>query len=178
MKINAAFDAKQALTFVAACSCDGSKMPLGALAKRKTEICEESCRGDKRLRSVIASSFLFDHTENGWSNHEFARRYLKLLSEHLGERKLFAIWDLDSSYRKDIVFKEYAIKHDIHLSYIPAGQTRYWQPLDLSIFGPLEKKTDTELERLALKKGLGQIDIIYVLVTLVNVWKSLKPEKV
>ena len=80
MKINDDFDAKQALTFVAACSC-GSKMPLVVLAKGKTEICEESCCGDKRIRSVIGSSFLFDHTENGWSNHELARHYLKLLSE-------------------------------------------------------------------------------------------------
>ena len=104
-------------------------------------------------------------------------RYLKILSKHMKKRWIFVLWDVHSSHRKDTV-KEYARDHKIQLSYIPAGQTGYWQPLDRSIFGLLKKKTQAELERLALTKDLAEIDMIDTLVTLTNVWNSLDPETI
>ena len=175
--VNTNFDMKQALTVVAACSCEGKKMPLFVLLKGKTEKCEEKLRQDKRLRHFVGSSLHIDHTEKGWSNHEFAQRYLKALSNHLQKRSMCVLWDLHSSHRKDSV-KEYAKKKNIHLSYIPAGQTGYWQPLDRKLFGIVKKQTQAELDRLTLKKSLSEIDMCDVLVILVNVWNSLEEETI
>ena len=177
VRVKIDFDMKQAITVVAACSSDGGKMPLVVLAKGTTEACERSYRDDKRLRSLLGHSLLIDHTKKGWANHDFAKRYLKILSKHMKKRWIFVLWDVHSSHRKDTV-KEYARDHKIQLSYIPAGQTGYWQPLDRSIFGLFKKKTQAELERLALTKDLAEIDMIDTLVTLTNVWNSLDPETI
>ena len=69
---------KQTLTVAAACSCEGN-----LLLKGETEKCEKARRKEKRFRHFVGSSLHIDHTEKGWSNNEFAQRYLKVLCKHL-----------------------------------------------------------------------------------------------
>ena len=115
---------------------------------------------------------LVDHTNKGWSTHDFVVRYLDVFTSYVKREKSFLVWDMHSSHRRDEV-KEAAREKGVHLSYIPAGQTGYWQPLDRSIFGALKKTAQSEFERLAVVKGLTNVDLIDALCTLVNAWDQL-----
>ena len=74
--------------------------------------------------------------------------------------------------------KEFAKEHNMCLSYIPAGQTGYSQPLDGQIFGIVKKKSQAQFEQLTARKPLTEIDIIDTIVTVVNVWNSLDKESI
>ena len=175
VRVDCSFDVKQSITVVAACSASGKKLPLMLIVKGKTNKCEKRYREDKRLRHHMNKKLLVDHTKNGWSTHDFVVRYLDVFTSYVKREKSFLVWDMHSSHRRDEV-KEAAREKGVHLSYIPAGQTGYWQPLDRSIFGALKKTAQSEFERLAVVKGLTNVDLIDALCTLVNAWDQLDPD--
>ena len=177
VNIQSNFDGKKCVTVMACCSADGKKLPLMVIASGKSAACEEKFRKDERLRHYINKSLFIDHTERGWSTHEFAERYLKFISQQVGERQIFLMWDLHSSHRKDCV-REYAKEHSIHLSFIPAGQTSYWQPLDRRLFGILKKKATAELAKTTYGSQMTEISIIDAVRALVRVWESLPEETI
>ena len=177
VNIQSNFDAKKSVTVMACCSADGKKLPLMVITSGTTPACEEKFRQNERLRHYINRKLFIDHTERGWSTHEFAQRYLKFISRQVHERQILLTWDLHSSHRKDCV-REYAKEHSIHLSFIPAGQTSYWQPLDRRLFGILKKKATAELERTTYDSSLTEISIMDAVLVLVRVWESLPEETI
>ena len=177
VNVQSNFDAKKSLTVMACCAADGTKLPLMIIARGTTAACEEKFRQHERLRHYINKTLFVDHTERGWSTHEFAKRYLKFLSKQVEERKIFLLWDLHSSHRKEDV-RDYARDHSIHLSFIPAGQTSYWQPLDRRLFGILKKKAMHELEKTTYGSKLTEISMIDAVWALVRAWESLPEETV
>ena len=171
--IQTTFDIKQSVTVMACCSSDGQKLPLMLIAEGTTERCEDKFRNDRNLRTYMNKALFVDHTANGWSTCEFAKRYLDFISNQMKGRNVYLIWDLHSSHRKDSVI-EYARERNIHLSLVPAGQTAYWQPLDKKVFGALKKK--------ALKHFTQTLSDQYTIndavLTLVKVWQKMKEEKI
>ena len=118
------------------------------IATGKTERCEEKYRNDKRLRKYLSKdSLLIMHSESGWATSELMRQYLKWLSRKIEKRNAYLLWELHSSHRDDEV-KNYSTKKNIQLSYIPAGQTGEWQPLDRNIFGNLKKNATMNLKNI------------------------------
>ena len=170
--LETSFDAKQAVTVMACMSANGEKLPLMVIAEGTTELCEQKFRKDKRLRHYIGKSLFIDHTERGWSTHEFAKRYLKFLRKQMKDSDIFLLWDLHASHRKEDV-KEYARKHSIYLSFVPAGQTSYWQPLDNAVFGALKKRAMKEFYELARERELTSLTIVDAVWLLVRAWEGL-----
>ena len=170
--LEAGFDMKQAVTVMACMSANGDKLPLVVIAEGTTELCEQKFRKDKRLRHYIGKSLFIDHTERGWSTHEFAKRYLKFLRNQMKDNDFFLLWDLHASHRKEDV-KEYARNNSIYLSYVPAGQTSYWQPLDSKPFGALKKRAMKEFHELALGRELTSLTIVDAVWILVRAWDGL-----
>ena len=82
------------------------------------------------------------------------------------------IWDLHASYRHELEKAE-ANNLNINLSFIPAGQTDPWQPLDCSIFGIVKKQPHQKFQELSFEKEIQNIDIIDTIVILLEVWNSI-----
>ena len=170
--VHTSFDTKQAITVMACMTAAGKKLPLMVIVEGTTELCERKFRTDKRLRHYVNKSLFFDHTERGWSTHEFTKRYIKFLSRQMKERDLFLIWDLHASHRREDV-REQARQNSVHLSFVPAGQTAYWQPLDAKVFGALKKKAMKEFENMTLERPLTEFTIVDAICILIRVWEEM-----
>ena len=140
VNVNINFDIKSSVTVMAACTLSGRKLPLMLIAKGKTKKCEDKYVKDPRLRKYINKSLFIDHTPDGWSTNSFVLNYLKFLKKQMDQKPFYLIWDLHASHRHELVKAE-ANNLNINLSFIPAGQTDRWQPLDCSIFGIVKKQS-------------------------------------
>ena len=172
--VRSTFDPKQSVTVMACCASDGEKFPLMVIAEGTTPLCEDKFRTDPKLRTYMNKALFIDHTPSGWSTCDFAKRYLDFLSDRVKGRSVYLIWDLHSSHRKDSVI-EHARERNIHLSFVPAGQTSYWQPLDRKVFGALKKKALKHFTKTMDGERYTMNDAI---LTLVKVWNKIKPEKI
>lgn len=172
VRVEVGFDVKEAVTVMAGCSADGKKLPLMLIATGTTERCEDKYRQDPRLRRYIDKSIFIDHTSGGWADADFAKRYIKFVHKAVKKDYIYLIWDLHASHRSESV-KEYAPTKKVYLSFIPAGQTGTWQPLDRRLFGIIKKQAKMKFEELAMRKDLRDIDMIDALVIFVNIWNNL-----
>ncbi|OHS92718.1 hypothetical protein TRFO_40949 [Tritrichomonas foetus] len=154
----------------------GEKLPIRVLAKGKTEKCENKFRKNKRLRKFIKNNELIVyHSKTGWASSEVMKKYLKWLSKMNNGNSIYLLFDLHASHRNNET-KFHAQYNDVNLSYIPAGQTGFCQPLDKRIFGNLKKKSQKEFELLLLDKEFSEVDLIDALVILLKTWKNI-PKK-
>ena len=91
------------------------------------------------------------------------------------------IWDVYAAYRSDEV-KEYAIKKEVTLEFIPAGQTDEWQPLDYRIFGDMKQRAkarfDAYYTRCLVNGETPHFTMIDAIAMLVEVWKGMEDENV
>ena len=172
VNVNINFDIKSSVTVMAACTLSGRKLPLMLIAKGKTKKCEDKYVKDPRLRKYINKSLFIDHTPDGWSINSFVLNYLKFLKKQMDQKPFYLIWDLHASHRHELVKAE-ANNLNINLSFIPAGQTDRWQPLDCSIFGIVKKQSHQKFQELCLEKEMQNIDIIDTIVILLEVWNSI-----
>ena len=172
--VETTFNTKDCITVMACCTSDGQKLPLMIIAEGTTAACEAKFRNDKKLRTYMKRTLFVDHTPNGWSTCEFAKRYLDFVSDQVKGRNIYLIWDLHSSHRKDSVI-DYAKERNIHLSFVPAGQTSYWQPLDKKVFGGLKRKAQKYFTETL---DGGRYTINDAILTLVRAWESMKEEKI
>lgn len=165
---------KETLTVIATIDADGGKYPIWVIAKGKTAKCEEKFRNDIRLRHFIrAGKLIVGHSEKGWATADLMKGYLKWLDREVTEERLkYLLWDLHSSHRDEAV-KSCARQLNTHLSFIPAGQTAMWQPLDRRIFGHVKMVCHASFERMMLDHGLDQVDIIDAIVILLNTWSEV-----
>ena len=171
-------DPKETLTIIATINAEGEKFPIILIANGKTERCEEKFRNDKRLRKYISQGDLvIMHSKSGWATAELMKQYLKWLTGKIEKRNAYLLWDLHSSHRDEDV-KKYSTKKNIQLSYIPAGQTGEWQPLDRKIFGNLKKQCHYEFEKLLINHSIDNYDIVDAIVILMEIWKKIPEETV
>ena len=170
-------DMKASLTAIAGCSKSGTKLPLWILAKGSTERCERKYRSAPRLRHYITSGLLIvDHTSNGWSDGELARRYLVWLQKY-ARGPCCLLWDLHSSHRREDV-KQLAQELGMGLEFVPAGQTDQWQPLDRKIFGNLKMQSVKLFNEMVTKKKLTDVDLVDAIVILAEAWGNVTQEAV
>ena len=171
-------DPKKSLTVIAACTKAGERLPLWLISKGKTDLCERKFRDDTRLRHYISSKQLYiDHTENGWSNEDPIIRYLKWLKNYKNGYMINVVLDLHSSHRSESV-KEKAGNLEIGLSFIPAGQTGEWQPLDRRIFGILKSRACSMFDLEMISKDLHDFDIIDAIVILLQCWTQITQSEI
>lgn len=171
-------DLKETLTVIATINAIGEKLPIIIIAKGKTKKSEEKYRTDIRLRKYISNGELFImHSPSGWATADLMREYLKFISRKIGKRNAYLLWDLHASHRDESV-REYSAKRNIQLSYIPAGQTGEWQPLDRRIFGNLKNICHAEFQRLALIKTMEELDIVDAIVILLDAWHQISNQTI
>ena len=122
-------NAKQGTTFLATICMDPERrVPLAFIAKGKTEKCEE------KYGNIEKEDGIAFHSESGWTTAEVMIRYLDWLREQIQEEEIALVLDVYAAHRKDEV-KEHAEKLKIHLIFVPACGTGYFQPLDRIVFG-------------------------------------------
>ena len=170
-------DPKSDVTVIAACCASGHRLPLWVLARGKTDVCEEKFRCHEKLRRFIGRKLFIDHSERGWSTSEVMHRYLSWLKELNGGRMLHVVWDLHSSHR-DQELRDWATANDIGLTFVPAGQTDEWQPLDRKLFGSLKTRAQKRLEDMMVDREFVSMDIIDAIVILLESWELITPEEV
>ena len=71
--------------------------------------------------------------------------------------------------------QEWASNNSIGLTYIPAGQTDEWQPLDRRVFGSLKRRS---LEMANRKLAEGDIDLFDAIAILVDAWNAIPEEEI
>ena len=174
--IDAVSDEKEGVTVMVTANMAGQILPPCMIAKGKTARAEQRYRNDPRLRHLLQSRRLFiGHSRNGWMNETLAMEYLEFLSGQVEGRHCFLIWDVHSSHRT-VNVKKKAEELGIGMSFVPAGQTPNWQPLDNKLFGMIKKQAHTRFNDLALRKQT--IDLIDALVILIDVINSTPTETV
>lgn len=166
-------DPKKCLTVIACCTKSGERLPLWMIAKGKTEACEQRYRTDPRLVNYIRRKQLFiDHSENGWSTCQIMIRYLTWLKNYKNGYMVNVVWDLHASHRSEEV-KAKASELEIGLTYIPAGQTDEWQPLDRRIFGILKARACSQFDAQMISQNLENFDIIDAISILLQCWSQI-----
>ena len=177
--VKAKSDPKTDITVIAACSPSGDKLPLWILARGKTTKCETKFIEHPKLRHAISShQLVVYHSPDGWSTSDVMIHYLQWLRERVKERTFHILWDLHASHRnKEVV--EWAGQHDIGLTFIPAGQTDTWQPLDCKIFGQLKKIAQSLFEhQIDDDNEFESCDLVDAIVVLLQAWNQIPKEQI
>ena len=83
---------------------------------------------------------------------------------------------IHSSHRAENV-KTVAANLEIGLTFIPAGQTDEWQPLDRRIFGILKKRASSMFDNLMITKNSDSFDIVDAVVILAR-WSQITQQEI
>ena len=176
--VDLSIDERTCITVICCVTASGRKLPPWAIIKGKTARCEARYRSSPKLSHHIrAKRLIVDHTESGWATAELMKRYVKWLGEQLGGRFSYLLWDLHSSHRDEEVKKK-AHKKNVNLSFIPAGQTGEWQPLDKRVFGAVKKQAEERLNEICVNEDLADLNMMDALAILVDVWYALPQEDI
>ena len=168
---------KTDITVIACCSLAGDCLPLWVLAKGKTNKCEEKYRTAPQLQRAIGRQLFVDHSKTGWSTADVMKRYLTWLKEHMKGKMIHVIWDLHASHR-DAEVQEWAQQAEIGLTFIPAGQTDIWQPLDRRVFGSLKQRAVRKLHEQMVDRELADYDIRDAIKILLDSWSEITEEEI
>ena len=176
--INSMHDTKEGITVLATVNKAGEKLPLWVLATGSTVRSENKFRQDKRIRHIISSKKIeITHSASGWFTEQIAIKYVKWLSEKINGRNAYLIWDLHSSHQTPLV-KKTLCDLGIGVSFVPAGQTGVWQPLDNKIFGNIKMRAQAKLDEMMAEKDLKDIDLIDAILILYEIWEELNIDTV
>ena len=171
-------DERTCLTVICTITASGKKLAPWVIVKGKTERAEQRYRDDPRINRLLRSRRLFiAHSENGWSDADVMKSYLEWFSNEMGNEWSLLLWDLHSSHRCKEV-KDEAVNRHVNLSFIPAGQTSVWQPLDRKIFGMLKAKAQKKLNELCAVTHLDSLTMADALVILLQAWNEIPAELV
>ena len=171
-------DPRADITAIAACCKSGEKLPLWVLATGKTAKCTEKFTKSPVLRHYITSKLLIVHySVKGWATSSVMIEYLKWLKRYKKDHFCNVLWDVHASHRhKDVI--EWASRNDVGLTFIPAGQTDVWQPLDKKIFGSLKKRSMLMMSEDMITERLEQHDLHHAISILVRAWGRITEEEV
>ena len=98
----------------------------------------------------IDAQTVFAYTDNGWIKDYVGLEYLKnhfdkyAIPSKSGAVRLL-LCDSHSSH-DTYEFKEYCIEHNIAFFYFPSHATHLLQPLDVGVFGPLDRYCSQEVD--------------------------------
>ncbi|MBS1736810.1 MAG: hypothetical protein JSS98_09455 [Bacteroidetes bacterium] len=90
------------------------------------------------------------YTKDGWVNEQIMLVILENIHKHSKDKNSTLILDQYSSHITEKI-KDESKKKNIHLIYVPVGQTGKFQPLDVGINGPLKSSAKRlwKIERIA-----------------------------
>lgn len=168
---------KTDITVIAACTAAGERLPLWILTKGKGPRCEDKYRDSQQLARIIDRRLFVDHSTTGWSTAEVMLRYLKWLKSYKKDRMLHIVWDLYASHREPRVV-DAAATRDIGMTFIPAGQTGEWQPLDRRVFGSLKQRAVKILNERMIEDSLENCNIIDAIAILTQAWDQVTEEEI
>lgn len=142
---------KENLTILFTISKDGEKLPGFAVARGKTDRCEEKFHIDS-----VGDGWEMTHSERGWCTTEVMLEYLRWFRQHVDltapDEWVYLIVDIYRSHLTDSVC-ELAKELRIILLFIPANGTSLYQPLDVTIYGPFKLKYKAELQKIISRPG-------------------------
>jgi hypothetical protein len=171
------FCEKSCITDIAGISASGQKLPIWVIRKGTTRQCELRTQEDDVLREAIDSGRLFvTHSKSGWMDKDIAGKYIAWLRE-TRRGPLTLIWDQYSGHKGDPV-ESAAIDNGIHLIYIPAGQTDYWQPLDRRIFGNLKGRARGCFNWAYSEDQIPEVNMMWALRCLLQCWEAITREQI
>ena len=177
VQVKSKTDMKASITVIAACTAAGDRLPLWAVATGVTVRCETKFRDSEKLRHYLSGQLIIAHTRSGWSTEKLMIDYLDWLKERYKDRKFHVIWDLHASHRNQNV-QDHAREAEIGLTYIPAGQTDTWQPLDRRIFGNLKMRSVAAFNNYMVDHSLEEVDICDALVMLCQCWNLIEQKEI
>ena len=176
--VDAACNPKTDITVIAAVTKAGDRLPLYLLAKGKTPRCMDKYRNSPVLRRHFASgSLTIDYSRTGWSDRGVMTRYLAWLRELAGNRLINVMWDVHASHRHADV-RDWASAHSVGLTFIPAGQTGTWQPLDRRLFGSLKARATRILNESMIDESFEDHDMNRAISVLVQAWQEMGREEI
>ncbi|ETW79440.1 hypothetical protein HETIRDRAFT_419178 [Heterobasidion irregulare TC 32-1] len=127
----------QLVTVIECVSADGGNI-LPGFVFPGVEQCPEWSEGtDKRI--IIATS------ENGWTSDYictewFAKGFIpQVKARNISKKPILLIYDGHGSHEADGM-RELALEHGIHLFCLPPHTTHRLQPLNVGVFGPLQRE--------------------------------------
>ena len=172
-------DEKECITIIAGITMAGDKLPLWGIARGKTVRCEEKFRTNERLsRALERNELLFTHQVSGWSDIEVVKAYIDWLSaDFLKGRPALLVWDVYASHRCDEV-RQFAADRNIGITFIPAGMTGTWQPLDYRIFGALKNRARSIYTSAVALHPERTYTLLDAVATLLDCWKQTTQEEV
>ena len=100
--------------------------------KGKTKLCMKKYKFDD---NVIGT-----YSNNGWMNGGIMKILIDTINEKTLNKKACLLIDQHPSHTTQFV-KDYALKKNIDLIYIPTGYTYKYQPLDVGINGIIKQKS-------------------------------------
>ena len=168
---------KTDITVIAACSADGEKLPLWILARGKGKKSEEKFRNCPKLARLIDRKVFVEHSTSGWSTAEVMIRYLRWLKSYKQDRMIHVLWDLYPAHQDPRVI-DAASAEEIGLTFIPAGQTGEWQPLDRRIFGSLKQRATKILNERMINESFEQYNIMDAVAILAEAWDQVTQEEI
>ena len=176
--VDSACNPKTDITVIAAVTKAGDRLPLYLLAKGKTPRCMDKYRNSPVLRRHFASgSLTIDYSRTGWSDREVMTRYLAWLRQLAGNRLINVMWDVHASHRHADV-RDWASAHSVGLTFIPAGQTGTWQPLDRRLFGSLKARATRILNESMIDESFEDHDMNRAISVLVQAWQEMGREEI
>lgn len=134
--VNTAADTKLEITTMTTVAADGSRLPLQAIVKGKTQ----RCVTNKHLSAHIHA----DHSLSGWqTSHPLARYIDDVIAPYTADQPSALILDEYRAHHTEAV-QQAAVNHHIEIIPVPAGQTATLQPIDVGINGIIKKKARQE----------------------------------
>jgi len=130
--VNTTMDRRRGITTTPSIAADGTKLPLQAIAKGKTQ------------RTVINKHFpsgvVGDHSASGWQTSKTAANLINnVIAPHTRDQPSSLILD-DYKAHSTAAVKDAAAAHNIDLISVPGGQTSVLQPLDVSVNGEIKQR--------------------------------------
>lgn len=120
-------------TLVVCCSASGVYVPPMIIFKRK--------KWSDDLKVGAPSGSLVTISETGYINSELFLQWLKHFCSYIlcsKEKKILLLLDGHTTHSKNLEAVDYARENGIILLQLPGHTTHRLQPLDVSIFGPLQ----------------------------------------
>lgn len=142
------------ITIMACVNASGKRIPPMFVVKGKTS---RSLHGFNTAMAPTGSRWAFQ--KNGWMDDSIGEKWFaEVFLQHCGkERPQLLILDGHSSHETLGILMR-AMEENIHILALPPHTTHFLQPLDRSVFGPLNKAYNAECSEYLQDNPLHQIN--------------------
>ena len=142
------------ITIMACVNAAGRTMPPLFVVKGKTS---KSVHGFSTSAAPVGTKWFMQ--KNGWMTDSIGERWFEevFLAQCGDQRPQLLVLDGHSSH-ESLAILELAIQHDIHILCLPPHTTHALQPLDRSVFGPLNKAFNNVCSEFLAENALHSVN--------------------